>query len=142
MSIFSQRFQITNNISAQFYNPCMEANPPCSMAARVPKNFKIGDIIEGNVVRNEKQSEPPNWLYTLDGYRIPYGGRQEFAKPLDAGKMGAKGEQKLDPWTGTYDWDNLFSIRNFWKIVVFVFFVYLFFKYVLPTIKSGFKAQS
>lgn len=50
----------------------------------------------------------------------------------------AKPESR-DPWTGGIEWDRVFSVNNFWRIVVFVFFLYLFLKYVLPLIKQSFK---
>jgi hypothetical protein len=48
-------------------------------------------------------------------------------------------ESERDPWTGETEWNKVFSIQNFWRIVIFVFFLYLFLKHVLPLIKTSLK---
>ena len=47
--------------------------------------------------------------------------------------------EEKDPWTGKPEWNKIFSIQNFWRLVIVMIFFYLFLKYMLPLIKSSFK---
>lgn len=66
--------------------------------------FKKGQIIEGNLVRNNETSEPPNYVIT-DGtykYKIPFGGRDGGV--LEALEDKNSNSNKLD--------SKLFSTTN------------------------------
>lgn len=44
-----------------------------------------------------------------------------------------------DPWTGGVEWDNVFSLKNLFWLVVLIYLFYLFLKHVLPLMKKSFK---
>jgi hypothetical protein len=53
------------------------------------KSFKKGDVIEGNIIPNTLNSEPPNFIETAGGIRIDYGGRGgSVVAPLAGGRQG------------------------------------------------------
>jgi hypothetical protein len=52
--------------------------PPTSGMATRRVEFKQGDIVEGNIIRNELNSEPPNFIVVNSPQgivHIPFGGR-------------------------------------------------------------------
>lgn len=52
-----------------------------------------------------------------------------------------KEEQEKDVWTGGVEWNKIFSVLNFWRLVIFCLFLYLFLKYLLPLIKQSLKKE-
>lgn len=50
-------------------------------------------------------------------------------------------EQEKDVWTGGVEWNKIFSVLNFWRLVIFCLFLYLFLKYLLPLIKQSLKKE-
>ena len=68
------KFVFTTNFNWTSPAPeCSKSNPPCSYMP-MRRSFKKGDIIEGNVERNNVNSEPPNF-FVSGAMRIGFGGR-------------------------------------------------------------------
>jgi len=104
---------------------CAKSNPPCPfMPERI--NFKAGQSIGEDLVR--ERSIPVSVLALNP--------KNTASRPND-GTSGRTDEK--DPWTGGTDWGKIFSIQNFWRLVIVMIFIFLFLKYMLPLIKSSLK---
>lgn len=142
---------------------CAKLNPPCPQIPPVPFVFKAGDRIEGKMEvgmlktdqgmeipaaalqvampapyapvvyiqsQSPVQSSAPTYV-TAAKAEIP-------PKTIDYSKIMERPESK-DPWTGGVEWNKIFSPNNFWRLVVVMFFIFLFLKYMLPLIKKSAK---
>jgi hypothetical protein len=70
--IFIQDYKVT------YPRPkCLDMNPPCKVAQRAPIQFTKGQVVDGIIVRNTVNSEPPNFVIVQGGFKIPFGGRAQ-----------------------------------------------------------------
>lgn len=53
---------------------CASSTPPCPFMP-FRQSFKKGDIVEGTMIVNNLNSEPPNFIVVNGGIRVPFGGR-------------------------------------------------------------------
>ena len=60
----------------------------------------------------------------------------EPVNPSAASKGGAA-TQSRDAWTGGVEWGKVFTFRNVFLVIFFMFLIYLFLKHMLPLIKKS-----
>lgn len=135
---------------------CSKDNPPCPYMPPPPFVFKAGDRVEGVVDTgtgiltadngmklpfNVLQPAAPTPTY-ISQPQIVYIQKPEGGTGIGITHPGVDDKQKTDaakdPWTGGTDWSSVFSPNNFWRLVIVVFFIFLFLKYMLPIIKKSF----
>jgi len=116
---------------------CAKATPPCPSMPPPPRLFKKGDIIEGmpiggpevQCIKAPCPQGAPTHISSSQGM-IPV----NVLSPVSNSKANTR-----DPWTGGVEWDNIFSFKNLFWLVVLVYLAYLFMKHVLPLAKKSFK---
>ena len=140
---------------------CAKQNPPCPIVQPAPFVFKAGDRIEGTMgvgmVKTEQGMEIPAALLQT-AMPTPYApvvyvqspitqqspisyvspAKAEIPSTIDYSKIMEEKPQSRDPWTGGIEWDRIFSPNNFWRLVVVMFFIFLFLKYMLPLFRKSF----
>jgi len=108
---------------------------------KAPRLFKKGEIIDGfqKLVSVQCIKAPCPMgttlagISTIDGLTIPMNVLNEYSND------SVKKETEKDVWTGGVEWDKIFSVLNFWRLVIFCLFLYLFLKHLLPLIKQSLK---
>lgn len=141
---------------------CRKANPPCMIAQKAPRLFKKGEVIEGTPKFASVQciKAPCPAGTTLVGISVPIGRPpmpnekmeiQYFTIPMNVLSPlnkdnqtqfnKEKEQESRDVWTGGVEWNKIFSVLNFWRLVIFCLFLYLFLKYLLPLIKQSLKKE-
>jgi|LakMenEpi03Aug12_release.lakeMendotaPanAssembly.Ray.scaffolds.fasta_scaffold06481_6 hypothetical protein len=120
----------TNYLASSPPPECAKSNPPCPYMPN-RREFKAGEAVDGKMTGQNLDS---------NGLLIPMS--LLALNPIDARNTGREMNDKAtdkDPWTGKPEWNKIFSIQNFWRLVIVMIFLYLFLKYMLPLIKSSFK---
>ena len=124
--------------------------PPGSGMPTRRIDFKKDQIVDGNLIRNESQSEPPNFIVvnTSQGsVRIPFGGRAGsilsdciiqpncIKSPCPSMDVCSGSERQARPGATTKN-NSLFTVKNL-IIVVVIILIFLFIKYAWPMIKGS-----
>lgn len=89
---------------------CSRSTPPCPyMPFR--QSFKKGDIVEGTLIVNNVNSEPPNFIVVNGGIQVPFGGRgsQIIQAYSTTGTAVKDGSGLKNPSTAP---TNLFTPKN------------------------------
>lgn len=121
----------TNYLASSPPPECAKSNPPCPYMPN-RREFKAGEAVDGKMTGQNLDSNGlliPMSLLALNP-------KNTASRPND-GTSGRTDEK--DPWTGGTDWGKIFSIQNFWRLVIVMIFIFLFLKYMLPLIKSSLK---